>query len=106
MSKAISRASFQRGSTTHFGTLLPEPIQTAPQPANHCLGLLVGNGFTDLFFWDSGDFSSVQSPQPHKASGPCAIRGVSHLLATHNGARQERHTLDKGRITTLLRPGL
>ncbi|SRR5216684_482846 len=36
MLKAISRASFQRSSTTHFGTLSGEPpIQTAPPPANH-----------------------------------------------------------------------
>ncbi len=36
MVKAISRASFQRSSTTHFGTLSAErPIQTASLPTNH-----------------------------------------------------------------------
>src|ERR1700693_6511225 len=32
MSKAVSRASFQRCSTTHFGTLLAEPIQLRHYP--------------------------------------------------------------------------
>src|SRR5882672_11461928 len=36
MLKVISRASFQRSSTIHFGTSSAElPFQSAPPPANH-----------------------------------------------------------------------
>ncbi len=44
MLKRISRASFQRSSTTHFGTRSADPpIQTVPYPpiANHVLSLMI-----------------------------------------------------------------
>ncbi len=44
MLKVISRASFQRGSSTHFGTLCAEPpIQNVPYPpiTHHALSLMI-----------------------------------------------------------------
>jgi hypothetical protein len=52
MLRTISRASFQRSSTAHFGTSLAGRTQAAPPPANHCIGLLVG-----------GDLSTSRTPR-------------------------------------------
>jgi hypothetical protein len=76
------------------------PIQTAPLPPIIVwivVWIVVRKWIIDLFFWNSGDFSSVQLPQPQKASGPCAVPSVGHLLAVDNGARQQHRTSGKGR---------
>src|SRR6266849_3918535 len=92
MLKVVSRASFQRSSTTHLETLATKPpIHTAPKSDNHVKTTIPAKS-------DEAGVSGISSgwPQSRNISDLRVVVSGEHLNAAHNPSLRGHHMWDSG----------